>query len=381
MLKYSPKHAKPQSHPSSRKVGLLAGIGLSTPAGTIAQHEAVHLAATFCDATEEQLRSLAALYRRTGIERRGSVLLGPDSDGPASQTFFAPARDAEDRGPTTAARMEQYAQHIGPLAQNACEAAVRDAALDPSQVTHLVTASCTGFAAPGLDVFLMKHLGLSATVERTNIGFMGCHAGINALRVAGNVTRSWKSAKVLVCAAELCSLHFAYGWDPDKVVDNAIFADGGAAAVLTPPVGDSGRGWRLWKTGSCLFPDSEEAMKWTIGDHGFEMTLSARVPELISTHLRPWLIDWLREENVAIEEIGSWAIHPGGPRIISLVAEALELSYAQTEASRYVLSQHGNMSSPTILFILERLMATDAPRPCVAIGFGPGLIAEALLLT
>jgi predicted naringenin-chalcone synthase len=132
-------------------------------------------------------------------------------------------------------------------------------------------------------------------------------------------------------------------------------------------------------SGSCLVPDSREAMSWTIGDHGFEMTLSKRVPDLIRKHVRPWLANWLAEFGLRVEAIGSWAIHPGGPRILEAAAASLGLSEDRLTDAREVFAAHGNMSSPTVLFIVDHLRARRAPLPCVALGFGPGLIAEAAL--
>jgi predicted naringenin-chalcone synthase len=162
-------------------------------------------------------------------------------------------------------------------------------------------------------------------------------------------------------------------------VANALFADGAAALV-----GMQGRehegAWQVAATGSCLFPHSEHVMTWQIGDHGFQMTLAARVPGLIADHLRPWLERWLAEHGVTIDEVSSWAIHPGGPRILSAVEQALGLGKEDTAVSREVLATCGNMSSPTLLFILERLRNGNAERPCVLLGFGPGLIAESGLV-
>ena len=356
-------------------------MATSVPQGSIAQGAAASVARTFCKATPEQVRTLNVLYRRTGVEQRGSVLLEGSNPAEPEQSFFPPAASSDDRGPTTAARMERYTAEIGRLGLQASANALRQSGLRSKDVTHIVTASCTGFAAPGLDIHLMKELGLQATVQRTHVGFMGCHGALNALRVAGNLTRANPGAHVLVCAAELCSLHFAYGWDPERVVANAIFADGAAAAMITPETGSfSDCGWRLVGTGSCLFPESEDAMSWSIGDHGFEMTLSPKVPDLIAEHLRPWMSDWLAMRGMSIGDVGSWAIHPGGPRIVSSAASALGLSSNQVAESLGVLAEHGNMSSATILFVLQRLIDRDADRPCVALAFGPGLVAEALLL-
>ena len=185
---------------------------------------------------------------------------------------------------------------------------------------------------------------------------------------------------MLLCAVELCSLHMRYGWDPDRVVANALFADGAAAVVAASLLGGARNAWNVKATGSCLIPDSSNAMSWDIGDHGFEMSLSPRVPDLIAEHLRPWIEQWLARQGLSLRSVGSWAIHPGGPRILSAAEKALELPPDATEVSREVLAECGNMSSPTVLFILERLRNRNALRPCIALAFGPGLVVEAVLL-
>lgn len=140
-----------------------------------------------------------------------------------------------------------------------------------------------------------------------------------------------------------------------------------------------GSGWSIAATGSCLIPDSEVEMGWTVGDHGFEMTLSRRVPGLIAGAVRPWLDGWLADKGMSLADVGSWAVHPGGPKILAAVEEGLGLPADALAASRGVFADHGNMSSPTVLFVVDRLRRADAPRPCVALGFGPGLVAEAVL--
>jgi predicted naringenin-chalcone synthase len=250
----------------------------------------------------------------------------------------------------------------------------------PDRVSHLVTVSCTGFVAPGLDAHAIGALGLLPTIRRTHVGFMGCHGALNGLRVAHGFFGAQPDARVLLCAAELCSLHLQYGWEEGQVVANALFGDGAAAAVLGSPHGARRAPWSVAANGSTLFPDTEETMTWRVGDHGFEMTLSPRVPALIASDLGPWLAAWLAEQGLAPGDVRTWAVHPGGPRILDAVEEALGLSRDDTRVSREVLAEHGNMSSPTLLFITDRLMRAGAPAPCVALGFGPGLVAEVALL-
>jgi predicted naringenin-chalcone synthase len=163
------------------------------------------------------------------------------------------------------------------------------------------------------------------------------------------------------------------------MVANALFADGAAAVVGSHDAAGPPTTWRLVASGSYVIPNSEDAMTWTIGDHNFEMTLSKQVPGLIARNLRPWLSTWLRELALDVNGIASWAVHPGGPRILTAVEEALALSRQSLADSKAVLAEYGNMSSPTLLFILDRLRRRRAPRPCVALGFGPGLVVEAAL--
>ena len=293
---------------------------------------------------------------------------------------FLPTGDADDRGPTTAQRMQHYAELAPPLAVEAAAAALRSSGLRGADLTHLVTVSCTGFVAPGVDVALIRALGLPPTVQRTHVGYMGCHGAFNGLRVA----RAFSRRRAGRPRSALCR----------GVMHSALSLRlGRAEGDRQRPVRRRRRGRRRrlgrgraagsvarGRDGVVPHPRFGDAMTWTIGDHGFEMTLSRRVPRLIAQHLRPWLEDWLHRHGVALDDVGSWAVHPGGPRILDAVEEGLGLPRSATDVSRAVLAEYGNMSSPTVLFILDRLRQPRAPRPCVALGFGPGLMAEALLL-
>jgi predicted naringenin-chalcone synthase len=220
-------------------------------------------------------------------------------------------------------------------------------------------------------------------VQRTHVGFMGCHGAFNALRVADAFATADPRAMVLVICVELCSLHFQYGPRADHVVANSIFADGAAAAVgvgAGHARGTDSNHWRIIGQASRILPDSGEQMAWQIGDHGFEMSLSAQVPAAIAEHIAPLVESGLAVHGLVPASVRSWAVHPGGPRVLASVAEALALDDAALEASHHVLAWHGNMSSATILFILERLIATGAPTPCVAMAFVPGLTAELAVL-
>ena len=357
----------------------IRGLGTALPPRSIEEDRAAEIAQTFVYGDEKQKRAVPALFRRTRVRRRGSVLLESGNGSGPEQSFYLPASSLADRGPTTALRMHRYAAESVPLAVAAARRACEAAATSPQAITHLVNVSCTGFFAPGVDVALIKQLGLLPTIGRVQVGFMGCHGVLNGLRLVRAFIEADPAAQVLLCAVELCSLHYQYGAAPDQLVANALFADGAAALVAAASEGADDR-WQLAATASVLLPDCEEAMTWRIGNHGFEMTLSARVPELIAQHVRPWLEAWLNAEGLSLAAIGSWALHPGGPRILDCVAAALDLPAVATAASAEILAERGNMSSPSVLFVLDRLQQSNARRPCVALAFGPGLVAEAALL-
>jgi predicted naringenin-chalcone synthase len=364
----------------------LHGIGTALPEHAMTQEDAVDLHTTFCSIDPQRARTLRALYRRSRIGRRHSVLFEA-SDGPIEtrQAFYGRASGDDDRGPTTADRMAAYARYAPGLAIRASRQALERGGVAPEEVTHLITVSCTGFVSPGVDSAIVASLGLGPGTERTHVGFMGCHGALNGLRVARSYALQDPAAVPLVCAVELCSLHFSYGWDPDMLVANSLFADGAAAVVArggsreATRTGADGR-WSVVGTGTMLMPNSTDAMTWRIGDHGFRMTLSAQVPDLIETGLAAFLEEWLDGFGLSVGEVGSWAVHPGGPRILTSVERALGLERPSTEASWEVLSTHGNMSSPTVLFIVDRLSRSDARGPCVALAFGPGLAVEVALL-
>jgi predicted naringenin-chalcone synthase len=356
------------------------GIGTAVPPYAIAQEEAAAAAAGYGCTSPEQQRQLKALYRLTRVKKRHSVVLESDSGpGATRQSFFAPMRGDDDRGPSTADRMARYERDAPALGAQAARIALEHAGRAARDVTHLVTVSCTGFSAPNFDLGLVRELGLPWTVARTHIGFMGCHAALNGMRVAGGYADSDPDACVLICAVELCSLHYQYGWNSDLAVSNGIFADGAAALVGGAAPGPSADDWVLARSGASLLEDSAELMAWRIGNHGFEIALSARVPGVIETALKPWLDAWLASQQLTTSDIATWAVHPGGPRILESVASATGIGRDDYAISQEVLGEFGNMSSPTILFILDRLQQRRSPRPCLALGFGPGLAVEAAL--
>jgi predicted naringenin-chalcone synthase len=354
---------------------VIAGIGVSVPPNRQAQEVTAGIAQNFAGGNEDQTRLLYGIYRGAGVDTRHSVLLEMiDGDPEPRQSFY------RESSPTTLERMRRYEVEASGLALAAAQNALDDAGVSPDRVTHLITVSCSGFFAPGVDIALIKRLGLCRTVARTHVGFMGCHGMLNGLRVAGAFLEQDPEACALLVALEMCSLHHQYGWDIGQIVANALFADGAAAIVGLGGEPRSSHDLRVVASGSQVIDDSEDAMSWRIGDHGFLMSLSQRIPDLIARNIRAYLEQWLSGHGLDLSGVGSWAVHPGGPRILTAFCQATGIYGSRLKVSFDILAEYGNMSSPTVFFIIDRMRRQDAPRPIVALGFGPGMAIESALL-
>ena len=341
---------------------------------------------TQIESLPEPLRNrLPAIYRGSAIENRYSCVSDYGEDDPDAFSFFPPTWKLEP-APSTKERNERYREAAIPLAEDVSERALRQSGVDAEDITHVVAVSCTGFFAPGLDVEIVKRLGLPPTTQRTFIGFMGCYAAFNALRVADSFCQSRPDARVLVVCTELCTLHFQIEDSLESVIVNSLFSDGAAAMVVAGRDEADAQGKMAYTEGRCrLDDDSMEDMTWAIGDTGFEMGLSSRVPDVIADHLEDYVDDLLTGNGLDREDLDFWAIHPGGRRIVDRAREVLDLSDADVADSLAVLRDYGNMSSPTILFVLKRILERAAtgdgapPDAGIAMAFGPGLTIEGAL--
>lgn len=277
--------------------------------------------------------------------------------------------------PSTGARMRLYGPWALRLALDAVAALAID--VERERISHLVVASCTGFTAPGLDLQLAEALGLRADVERTIVGFMGCSAAVPALRAADHIVRAEPAARVLVVNLELCTLHMQETPDLETILSFLLFGDGCAAALVT----SEPSGVALGDFRNAVIPDSQDLITWHIGDQGFDMRLSGKVPGRISQALRADLArndraGLLRGEGIAA--IDQWAVHAGGRTVLDAVEIGLGLPPAALAASRAVLQDFGNMSSATVMFVLDRMMRAGAVGQGrgMAMAFGPGMVAE-----
>lgn len=333
--------------------------------------------AAFCDFAQTLFRDerrKALIFKRmalrAGIDHRYSCL-GP-SDLPEGGRNDAPPFYARGDFPDTAARMRRFEQHAPDLAQTAVERLQLGAERD--RITHFLITCCTGFSAPGLDLEIIERCRLPSSVERTMIGFMGCYAAINALKLARHIVRSEPAARVLILNLELCTLHLKETADLEQILSFLLFGDGCAACIVSAePTGTALDSFR-----AVLVPDTRDLITWTIRDFGFDMVLSGEVPAVIQDALRAHAGEILG--GAAAGSIDLWAVHPGGRTVLDAVERAFTLAPPMLAASREVLRRYGNMSSATVMFVLERLLRTGARgrRGC-AMSFGPGLIAETML--
>ncbi|MBL7498806.1 type III polyketide synthase [Frankia sp. CNm7] len=285
-------------------------------------------------------------------------------------------------GWTTGARMRRYVAESAPLGRDAVARALADAGLAAADVGLFVVASCTGYATPGLDIVIAGELGMPAHVRRLLVGHMGCYAAIPALGAAADFVRARGSPAVVLCA-ELTSLHLQPpSAEPDlgQVVTHALFGDAAAAVVVEP---DGAAGLEVLDTAAMTDAGSAGLMTWEVTDHGFRMGLSPKVPDVLATHVDDAVAGLLAPFGLAAGDVAGWAIHPGGPRIVDVVAERLGLRPSQTAATRDVLARRGNCSSATTLLVLDRLRRDQPPGAAghvVAMAFGPGLTLCAALL-
>jgi predicted naringenin-chalcone synthase len=349
------------------------------PPYSYTQKEAAVLCERILAHDPEALEFTRRLLPGTGIDKRHSVIA--DYQRPPDQrVLLAPTPDFRPE-PSTAARGKVFSVEAPALALQACRGLLARVPAAP-RVTHLLTASCTGLEAPGFDVALVRELGLPLDVQRVHVGFMGCFAGFSTLKLAHAICQADPTARVLIVHVELCSLHVHFGPDRDELVASCLFADGISAALVsaTPPRPGDGLRLRLGGATSWLVPDSEAEMGWRIGDDGFHMSLSARVPFLLRRHLPGVFGHLLDRHHLSRAQIRHWAIHPGGPAILAKACEALQLDDDQVRASREVLREYGNMSSATLWFLLDRVRRRTEPGWIFSCGFGPGLTVEAALL-
>ena len=369
------------SQPSQQRAHpAILALGTALPPHGISQEViAAWMAASFVG-QPAMARMIRSLYAYSGIETRygctAEYLVPPEL------SRFAPAR-ALDESPTTAERLAIYEREAPILGTAAARAALAnyatsagvDGAALPASITHLIVVSCTGFFAPGLDFMIARELGLAPTISRTVIGFMGCSAAFNGLRMSSQIVAGDPHARVLVVSVEVCSPHIQPGTRRDDLVSASLFGDGAAAALVGMPTAADHDYFRLDNFHTDMKPNTRDEMVWKIGNHGFTLRLSPHIPDHL-TDVVPAALAQL----TGAQTPDFWAIHPGGRAIVDGLQQILALDDSAVAASRRVLRDYGNMSSATILFVLaahaESLAQNGRPATGVAMAFGPGLTVE-----
>jgi predicted naringenin-chalcone synthase len=348
-------------------------IGTAVPPHQVHDSFVRYVRGTLSDPT--MLKLFDRMVARAGIERRYSFLqpeILPDGRITDTERFYG-----FEQWPSTAERMERYARTAPLLAVQAIKSLSQDIAGEG--ITHLIVASCTGFIAPGLDQLIIDATGMSPDVERTVVGFMGCYAAVNSLRLAHHIVRSTPEARVLVVTVELCSLHFQRTTEIDRLLSMLLFGDGAAAALVTAETS----GIELIDFRAANIAGSAESITWKIGNQGFDMHLGGEVPLRIAealSHERVRNDDRGILRGQAPADFALWAVHAGGRTILDAVERAFALLPAALARSRSVLRDYGNMSSATLMFVLSAMLDAREPdaigQAGLALAFGPGLAAE-----
>ncbi len=353
----------------------IVSIGTALPQHSFSQEEVASFMIRYLDMGNQEANWLKKVYNNSGIENRYSVLSDFGDDYEPKLLF-----DEKNPSPTTADRLAKFRKEAVHLGEAASQESLEEVGYEPETITHLITVSCTGMYAPGLDIDLIKTLDLPADTARVSINFMGCYAVFNALNTANHITQSEPNAKVLVVAVELCSLHFQANHQKEHIIANALFGDGAGAAIIENEENGEKKGISLKDFKSNLIPNTGDEMTWHIGDNGFEMFLSKSIPEHIGQPVHNTVNTLLARNQITYKDLGYLAAHPGGVRILDAIENTLPLPEPLTGAGRDVLRTYGNMSSPTILFVLQKLYQEanqNISNPFIlGMAFGPGLTIQ-----
>ena len=325
----------------------------------------------------ENSKKLQLIFEHSKIKKRHSVISDYEQDT-LKGSFFGD--HFPDVIPDTLKRNKIYMEKAPQMASNACKQAIEMWGRDPNQITHVISVSCTGMYAPGIEFGLIESLGLNPSVERLGINFMGCFGAFKGLAIAKALANENLNNRILLVCTELCSLHFQADKTIENFVANALFADGAAAAIIGCSLASNESSlFEIEKCSSLGLKETKDLMSWEISNTGMLMKLSPKVPKVIGAHIASFVKNIL-PSHVSFSEV-EWAIHPGGKAIVEAIETSLALTKEQTESSWDTLKNFGNMSSATFLFILDHIQRKKTTfKSVIGLGFGPGLSMEAILL-
>lgn len=356
----------------------LTAIGTAVPAFKHQQSAILDFMQRVYAPGEADRRKLKFLYSQGGIQSRYSVI--PDYSLPLSEwQFYSPSENLEPF-PRLEKRMDCYKKNAAQLSLQAISNCLAKAG-NPV-ITHLITVSCTGMSAPGLDLEVAELLNLPATTFRTSVNFMGCYAAIHALKIADAFCKADKNANVLIVCTELCTLHFQKEHTIDNITSSMLFADGAAAVLVTG--NDESKGLHIDLFYSMVAPKGKKDMAWELSSKGFQMTLSSYVADMIEEDFGALVDGALHAADMDREKITHWCIHPGGRKILESVHKSLHFTNGQLQHCYDILKEYGNMSSPTVLFVLERILDNlqkEEQATIFGAAFGPGLTMETFIVS
>lgn len=356
----------------------IVSIGTAVPAYRHKQDDILDFMQRVYALNENDKRKLKFLYRQGGIDTRYSVV--PDYSLPATEWQFYPLSENLEPFPKLEKRMKWYQQEAASLSVMAINQCMEN--FSGLSITHLITVSCTGMSAPGLDLELLELLQLPDTTFRTSVNFMGCYAAIHALKIADAFCKTDKKANVLIVCTELCTLHFQKEHTVDNITSSMLFGDGAAAVLVTG--NDSGEGLMIDHFYSLVAKKGKQEMAWELSSKGFLMTLSSYVAEMIEENFDELVQGALANASLGKEAITHWCIHPGGKKILEAVHKSLGFTNGQLQPCYDVLKDYGNMSSPTVLFVLQKIMNglhNKGSDKIFGAAFGPGLTMETFILS
>jgi predicted naringenin-chalcone synthase len=363
-----------------KKLGKIISIGTTVPAHKHLQKDIFSFAdIIYCNSPEES-RKLKFLYNHSGIKSRYSVI--PDYSLQADERKFYEKTHNLEPFPMLEKRMQWYADNAAQLSVQAITTCI-DQKIEKHEITHLITVSCTGMSAPGLDLQIMQSMGLPTNISRTSVNFMGCYAAIHALKMADAICTSDTSANVVIVCTELCTLHFQKESTADNITSTLLFADGCAAALVQPA--GKNKGLSLKKFYSDVAFKGKKDMSWELSSKGFLMTLTGYVPDLVKEDFSALANKAFENAGISKKDITHWCIHPGGKKILEAIEKSMSLQDNELHYSYKVLSEYGNMSSPTILFVLQNILqemqnASDVKKNNIfGAAFGPGLTMETFI--
>lgn len=357
-------------------------MGSSVPAFQFSQREIGGFLKRYMTLDEKGARLADRLVKQTKIDFRYSTI--PDYGRESADFEFYPRNEALDPFPGVGRRMQHYRSHALPLAKAAASRCLENASAHAADITHLIVVSCTGMYAPGLDIDLVGALEMRPTVTRTCVNFMGCYAAFHALKIAAAIAAD-PSARVLIVCVELCSLHFQKdGPDGSNLLTNMLFGDGASAALVEGEKKDGAPALRLLDFASDIFPEGGQDMTWEIADTGFAMKLTGRVPEILKAGVKRVFDRLLDKEEYGMKKVDHYVFHPGGPRVLEVLENALGIGEHDNRLAYEVLREYGNMSSATLFFIFQRLFEVGDLREgdlVLSAAFGPGLTCESALMS